>query len=99
MMKATSLIVLALCSVSFPGDAPAALSGFWDSSKALHAILGNNDVANALKQQPIETITKSGSGYTLTSHSCTVNVSVSRQAPNRPGQDRITIRMTREKCR
>ncbi|WP_156933622.1 hypothetical protein [Paracoccus sp. J39] len=78
--------------------ASAALSGYWDSSKILHAILGDNRLADALKQQPIERIEKTAEGYEVSSRDCAVQVKVTSIAPDHPGPTRHTISIGKGRC-
>lgn len=96
-MKRTILAATGFALI-FAGQAHAALSGYWDSSKILHSILGRNDVANSLKQQPVESITRTDSGYQIKSHSCAVDVTVERILPNRPGPSGFKIRVGPSHC-
>lgn len=78
--------------------ASAALSGYWESSKVLYQILGDANVADALKQQPIESITKTDAGYRLTSRNCAVDVRVTEMIPARPGPAKVTVRIGKGRC-
>lgn len=90
MRFTTSLIIAsALMAPALP--ASAALSGYWDSSKILHAVLGDNRLADALKQQPIERIEKTAEGYEVSSRDCTVQVRVTSSVPDHPGPTRHTL--------
>ncbi|WP_323715650.1 hypothetical protein [Paracoccus aminovorans] len=94
----TSLIVAsALMAPALP--AFAALSGYWDSTKILHAILGDKRLADALKQQPIERIEKTADGYEVSSQDCMVQVKVDSILPDHPGPTRHTIRIGKGHCR
>jgi hypothetical protein len=81
------------------GPATAALSGYWDSSKVLHALLGQSAVADALKQQPIRSITATESGYRIESRDCVVDVSVKRGKVDRPGPSAFQIQVGHGHCR
>ncbi|RJE89468.1 hypothetical protein [Paracoccus onubensis] len=76
----------------------AALSGYWDSSKVIHAILGNERVADALRQQPIESIISIENGYQIATQDCQVEVQVSRIAPDRPGPARFSLQIGPGQC-
>jgi hypothetical protein len=78
--------------------ASAALSGYWETSKVLHAILGRNDVADALKQQPIESIMSTGSGYRIKSRDCSVDVRVDRKQASKPGLGGFRIHVGHSRC-
>ncbi|QRZ13661.1 hypothetical protein JWJ88_19585 [Paracoccus methylovorus] len=78
--------------------ASAALSGYWDNSKIIHATLGNDMVADALKQQPVESITSTESGYQIQSQDCRVDVQVTRTAPDRPGPTRFSLKIGKGQC-
>lgn len=97
MRFTTSLIIAsALLAPALP--ASAALSGYWDSSKILHAVLGDNRLADALKQQPIERIEKTAEGYEVSSRDCAVQVKVTSIAPDHPGPTRHTISIGKGRC-
>lgn len=94
----TSLMVAsALMAPAFP--AFAALSGYWDSTKILHAILGDNRLADALKQQPIERIEKTANGYEVSGRDCTVQIKVDSVLPDHPGPTHHTISISKGRCR
>ena len=78
--------------------ASAALSGYWDSSKVIHAILGDDTVADALRQQPIESIARTENGYQISSRDCSVEVRVNRTAPARPGPTRFSLSIGGGQC-
>lgn len=91
---------LAAASVALVVATPAfaAVSGYWDSSKVIHAILGNDRVADALRQQPIESITSTENGYQIASQDCRVDVQVNRFAPDRPGPVRFSLNIGQGQC-
>ena len=94
------IVVIALSAMAAGGGpAHAALSGYWESSKVLHAILGSNDLADALKQQPITSLTSTDEGYRIESQDCSVNVEVTRKEANRPGPGSFEIRIGAALCR
>lgn len=98
MRFTTSLIIAsALMAPALP--ASAALSGYWDSSKILHAVLGDNRLDDSLKQQPIERIEKTTEGYEVSSWDCTVQVRVESSAPDHPGPTRHTISIGKGRCK
>ncbi len=78
MLKNTIALALAATAVAAP--AFSAVSGYWSSSKVLHAILGESRVADALRQQPIEAISKTDSGYRVESRDCAREVTGERWA-------------------
>jgi len=96
-MKRTTLAATGFALI-FSGQAHAALSGYWDSSKILHSILGRNDVADSLKQQPVESITRTDSGYQIKSQSCAVDVTVERTLANTPGPSGFKIQVGPSRC-
>lgn len=91
---------LAAASVALVVATPAfaAVSGYWDSSKVIHAILGNDRVADALRQQPIESVTSTENGYQIASQDCRVDVQVNRIAPDRPGPVRFSLNIGQGQC-
>jgi hypothetical protein len=76
----------------------AALSGYWDSTKIIHAILGDDRVADALKQQPVDSIVRTEGGYQIESRDCHVDIRVNRIAPGRPGPTRFTLSIGGGQC-
>ena len=94
-MKA--LVAAAILAIAAT-PASAALSGYWDSSKVIHAILGNDRVADALRQQPIESIARTENGYQIRSQDCSVEVRVNRTAPDRPGPTRFSLSIGAGQC-
>lgn len=95
-MKGIYVGALICAATALP--ACAAVSGYWDSSKVLHAILGNGQVADALRQQPVQTITRIERGYRLSSQACTVDVTVTRTLPNRPGPTTFALSVGPGQC-
>lgn len=91
------LACMAVC-VTAATPVSAALSGYWDSSKVLHALLGHDGLADGLRQQPIETITKTDQGYRVTSQDCTVDVTVTRTLPDRPGPTAFSLTVGQAQC-
>lgn len=79
--------------------ANAALNGFYDSARVLHAILGEARVADALRQQPIIFIDQIQNGYRLKSEACQVDVTVNRMIAARPGPTPFTLRIGKGKCK
>ena len=77
----------------------AALSGYWESSKEIHAILGSNDLADKLKQQPIMSIVETETGYRVQSRDCTVDVEVIHKMTKGPGPVPFDIRVGRGVCK
>lgn len=57
MKRAATLIAILALSTT---PSFAALSGFYDSAEQIDTILGNEDVANALRQAPIGEISNTG---------------------------------------
>lgn len=99
-MKFRSALAVGLIAAgTLSQPARAALSGYWESSKVLHAILGRNEVADALRQQPISSIETTRSGYRLKSRDCTVDVTVERQNTRRPGPGNMKIMVGNGRCR
>lgn len=98
-MRATVAAFLATVMILPALPAAAALSGYWDSAKILHAILGDNRLADALRQQPVERIEKTADGYAVSSRDCSVQVKVESVAPDRPGPTRHSIRIGKSRCR
>ena len=92
------LTIAAATMAALTGTASAALSGYWETSKTLHAILGRNDVADALKQQPIESITSTESGYRIKSRDCSVEVRVDRKQSSKPGPGGFRIHVGHTRC-
>lgn len=91
-------ILAAVIMAAAASPAAAALSGYWDSSKVIHAILGHDGVADALRQQPIESITRNETGYQIRSRDCRVDVAVDRMAPDGPGAARFSLTIGRGHC-
>ncbi len=60
-MKLGTMAIAAAVLIS-DNPASAALSGYWDSSKVIHAVLGRNVVADELRQQPLSHIRSLGRG-------------------------------------
>lgn len=99
-MKRLQILALAATAFIFAGKpADAALSGYWESSKVLHALLGREDLADALKQQPISSIEATRTGYRIKSHDCTVDAIVERRGSRRPGPGGFVIRIGNGRCR
>lgn len=96
-LKSVVLLATALALPALPSA--AALSGYWDSSKILHAMLGDNRLADALKQQPVERIEKTAEGYVVESRNCTVRVRVTSTPSDRPGPTRHSISIGAGTCR
>lgn len=96
MRTATAALLLSFAAAS---PAMAALSGYWQSSKEIHAILGSNDVADALRQQPVVSIVDIGDGYRLQSRDCVVDVEIDRQEPGQPGALTFRIIVGKASCR
>lgn len=92
------LAIPAIIGLAAATPVSAALSGYWDSSKVIHAILGNDRVADALGQQPIESITSIENGYQIASRDCRVEVQVNRIAPDRPGPARFSLQIGPGQC-
>lgn len=97
-MKIIATAVTATCLLA-ASPSFAALSGYWDSSKVIHAILGNAKVADALKQQPIDSVTATTDGYRVASRNCHVDVRVQRTEPSRPAPAQFTLNIGRGQCR
>lgn len=98
-MKAIVLaatLAAALAAAATPVS--AALSGYWDSAKVIHAILGSAQVADALRQQPVERIERTQDGYRLHSRHCRVDVRVTRTAADRPGPGSFGLGIGRGDC-
>lgn len=98
-MKAIVLaatLTAALAAAATPVS--AALSGYWDSAKVIHAILGSAQVADALRQQPVERIERTQDGYRLHSRDCRVDVRVTRTAADRPGPGSFGLGIGRGDC-
>lgn len=93
---ALTVVLIAAGTLSQP--AQAALSGYWESSKVLHAILGRSDVADALRQQPISSIETIRSGYRLKSRDCVVDVRAEQRNMNRPGPNSVKIVVGQSRC-
>lgn len=96
-MKRISACAL-IGAIAAASPAFAAVSGYWDSSKVLHAILGDSHVADALRQQPVDSITRTEHGYRLTSQACTVDVAVTRTLPDHPGPTRFSLSIGQGRC-
>ena len=94
-MRFALMIALSLCLAS---PAVAALSGYWQSSKVLHAILENPELADALRQQPIVSVAATDSGYRIRSRDCTVDVEVVYEWAKRPGLRQFTVKIGRGAC-
>jgi hypothetical protein len=92
------ILIAAATIAALTGTASAALSGYWETSKTLHAILGRNGVADALKQQPIESITATETGYRIKSRDCTVDVRVDRKQSSKPGPSGFRIHVGHARC-
>lgn len=89
------LAAVALCS---PLPAAAALSGYWDSAKVIHAILGSGDLADALRQLPIESITRTDAGYEVSGGDCRVQVRVTPSPSEHPGPAEFTFEVGSPSC-
>lgn len=98
-MRFTTSLIIASALIAPALPASAALSGYWDSSKILHAVLGDNRLADALKQQPIERIEKTTEGYEVSSRDCMVQVRVVSRVPNHPGPTRHSISIGNGWCK
>ncbi|TKT79182.1 hypothetical protein [Aquamicrobium sp. LC103] len=94
----TRCIALALFTSLVTSPASAALAGYYDSARVLHAVLGHDDVADALRQQPIATITQTEDGYRLESRDCAVEVVVHREAGSQPGPGSFRLDVGQGKC-
>jgi hypothetical protein len=92
------LTIAAATMAALTATTSAALSGYWETSKTLHAILGRNDVADALKQQPIESIIATENGYRIKSRDCSVEVRVDRKQASKPGPGGFRIRVGHGRC-
>lgn len=70
----------------------AALSGFYDSAEQINMILGSSEVANALRQAPIDSISNSGTRddganeWTITVQECDLIVYLKPVAPDGVGK-------------
>ena len=95
MIRVTAATFAALL---FAGEAHAALSGFWETSRVLHAILGSNELADSLKQQPVESIVSIDGGYQIKSHSCTVEVRVDRTPQDKPAPSTFQFTVGKSVC-
>ena len=93
------LVAMSLLSLLAAGRTQAALSGYWETSGVLHAILGSGELADALKQQPIASIVATESGYRVESVDCKVEVRVDRQPGNRPGPGSFTFDIGTADCK
>lgn len=98
-MRFTTSLIIASALIAPALPASAAVSGYWDSSKILHAVLGDNRLADSLKQQPIERIEKTAEGYEVSSRDCTVQVKVASRVPNHPGPTRHAISIGNGWCK
>lgn len=97
-MTTIRIAIAAAAIATLTSTASAAPSGYWETSKTLHAILGRNDVADALRQQPIESITATESGYRIKSRDCSVDVRVDRKESSKPGPNGIRIHVGHSRC-
>lgn len=93
------IALLCALAITLSSRTQAALSGYWESSKILHAVLGDSNVADALKQQPIEFISRTQSGYTIKSRDCTVDVYVDQKTASNLGSGDWTVRIGKSDCR
>ncbi|KFI31542.1 hypothetical protein CDV50_01815 [Haematobacter massiliensis] len=91
------LAFAAACLLGSP--AMARMSGFYESAEIIHAILGDNQVADGLRQQPIESIARTRDGYVVQSQNCSVGVVVETRRADRPGRDNFSLRVQRGRCR
>lgn len=90
----------AVLALAMGGPAAAAVSGYWQSASELHAILGRNEVADALRQQPVEAATRVGPDiWELRSRDCSLRVTVETEAVSRPGKQPFRLRLGRASCR
>jgi hypothetical protein len=96
-MKAAVLLLSAALLLP-SSSAFAALSGYWDSTKIIHAVLGRNEVGDALKQQPIESIVETDSGYRVKSRDCAVDVRVDRRNASKPGPGSFNLHVGHGRC-
>jgi len=92
-----SAIASALLALAAP--AWAALPPFWQSSREIQAVTGSKDVAEALKQAPIERVERAEGGYRVASQACSVLVKVIYEKSTMPGPQKFRIQAGKAECR
>ena len=90
-------IAIALSAMAVP--ALAALPPFWQSSREIQAVTGSKEVAEALKQAPIERIERAQGGYRVSSQACSVLVKVIYEKSTMPGPQKFQIQPGKAECR
>lgn len=87
-------------TVALVSPAAAAVSGYWESASEIHAIMGRNDVADALRQQPIESVTRVAPDvWELRSRNCALRATVIKDPPTQTGKRQFQLRIGRAACR
>ena len=87
-------------ALTVAGPAGAAVSGYWQSASELQAILGRNELADALRQQPVEAVTRVAPDiWEVRSRDCSLRVTVEKEAVSRPGKQPFRLRLGRASCR
>lgn len=97
-MRMTRILACAVVGAMGVSPALAALSGYWDSNKIISAILSEDSLGNALRQQPIERITRTPAGFRVESRDCAVEVAVTAIPADRPGPSRFTLTVGQGHC-
>lgn len=93
-------VIMALPLIlALPGTGSAALSGFYDTGQKVAAIFSTPEVADALRQMPVEGMRRTGSGpdggeaWELQSGDCLLGLQLIPVAPDGPGMTTWQVRI------
>jgi hypothetical protein len=89
------LIVLSMfAAVSISNNAQAALSGYYDSAAKIQAALVSSELAEAMKQMPIESLSLQNSGRTVVvqSNGCGFAAHLQEDAPEGLGATNYSVK-------
>ena len=77
----------------------AALPPYWQRAAEIKAIFESNEVANALKDKPVDQVERIGEdSYQLKSGACKLEVRIIGEKQNRPGPRKFTLRIEKPEC-
>ena len=78
----------------------AALPPYWQRAAEIKAIFESNDVANALKDRPVDRVERIGEdSYQLQSGACKLEVRIIGEKQNMPGPRKFTLRVGKPACK
>lgn len=98
------LLAAVLIAAAQSSSAQAALSGYYDSVERIGTILGNDQVADILRQQPIGAITNTGtrkdgaSEWTIRTQDCDLKVYLIPVLPEGIGKTSYKIDVPKGQC-